>query len=99
MQGSSLSANERNRGGLGGKIQGGTGIGKKDPVSIFLSRPLRVGLTDYVIRNTSIFGNMTSLLLLSSLASSTSLTSLANPVPWFLLKFYTLEVVLDKHCE
>jgi len=40
--------------------QGGTGIGKKDPGSIFFLRASAVGLTNYVIRNMSIYSNMTS---------------------------------------
>jgi len=34
-------------------VQGGTGIGKKDPGSIFFLRPPSAGLTNYVIRHMS----------------------------------------------
>jgi hypothetical protein len=77
----------------------GPGIGKKYPVSFFL-RALAVRLTNYIIRNISIYSNMTSCLSLASLvASSRCFASLAYPVTWLLLKFYALEVILDTFRE
>ena len=77
--------------------QGGTGIGKKDLGSIFFLGLLHIGLTNYVIRHTSQYSNLTSFSSPPSFASSAR--CLTRPVPWFMLKFYTLEVVLFTYCE
>ena len=51
--------------------QGGLGIEKKDLGSIFFFSLTLGGLTNYVIRHTSIYGNVTSFAVTSSAVHTT----------------------------
>jgi hypothetical protein len=62
----------------------------------FFSKPNLGGLTNYVIRHSSIYSNMTSLPWPLCPHAPRCLTHLANPPHWCLFEGYTLKVVLHK---
>ena len=61
----------------------------------FFAKAFSSGLTNYVIRHNSLYGNMSSLPWALCPCSPRSLASLANPLRWSLFKGYTLKVILN----
>ena len=61
----------------------------------FFAKAFSSGLTNYIIRHNSLYGNMSSLPRVLCPRSSRSLASLTNPLRWSLFKGYTLKVILN----